>query len=762
MNFFTLPFSRVLAFNFVILISLSGLVNAYGQTCNRSEFRTIDGTCNNLKAKDWGKAGVPFLRVLPAVYEDNRGKMLTSRPNPREISNKVLSQKSPIPNKSKLSSFVFTWAQFIDHDMDITPVNQRDRASIPLPANEPNFSQDISFSRSEVVRGTGRSNNREHPNNLTAWMDGSQVYGSDAHRANWLRTFSNGKLKTSSGNYLPYNTIDGERNSSIDPNAPEMDDPFHSGQAHSVAGDIRAGEQPGLTILHTLFLREHNRICDELKASGMRNDEKIYQTARKRVGALIQHITYNEFLPALGIKMTTYKGYDAKSRPDIMHVFATAAYRIGHTMVTDELLLLENDCTPTKEPLSLGQAFFNPRWIQELGIEPIIKGLASQKQELIDAQIVNSLRNSLFNIPRLPTAVGLDLASINIQRGRDHGLPDYNSIRAYFTGSRVSKFDQITKDRKVSQPLAEVYGNDINNIDPWVGMLAEDHFQGGNLGITMHNILMRQFENVRNGDFYFYENDPFLDKSALRTIKQTLLSTVIQNNTSLRVQTHVFRVTGQKCNSDSSTADNGEGNNGKGNNGNTSNNSTTLCDGISIEFVDGGFILDKSESAHSYFQVFSASWKSVYKCMSNCRDRHEVTNLKIGNYQIIVYDNKRRVVCTEKIRVSSKGKRVIAEIPKSSLASVMTTPQSRYTSLIFPNPAKEEVYLSLMGSDIEKDNVSINIYNNFGQLVRQLTSVTLANHPIPLTTSSLKSGMYQVQVVYKDGYANTHKLIIQR
>jgi len=426
-------------------------------------------------------------------------------------------------------------------------------------------------------------------------------------------------------------------------------------------------------------------------------------------------------------------------------------------MVTDELLLLENDCTPARDPLSLGQAFFNPRWIQQYGIAPIIKGLVTQKQELIDAQVVNSLRNSLFNVPRLPFAVGLDLASINIQRGRDHGLPDYNTIRAHFTGSRASRFDQISRDQNVWKPLAEVYGNDINNIDPWVGMLAEDHFRGGNLGITMHNILKQQFEDVRDGDFYYYENDPFLSKSELRTIKQTRLSTVIENNTSLRVQTHVFRVTGQKCNSTSSTPNN-NGNNGN----NDNNNSISLCNGIKIQSVNGGFVLDKSASTAVYFQIFTSSWKSVYSCMTNCSNSHEIDNLKNGNYRIVAYDNNRRVICTDRIKVSSKKKRVIADVSDSNLNIINTTLSNEYSSQVFPNPAKQEVYLSLAESGKKKEKIDINIYNNFGQLVRQFSSITPTTSPIRLPTDGLKTGMYQLQVLYEGGFSDTHKLIIQQ
>jgi len=283
MRFCTNMLKQAYLFFFLfLLLIISGWGNSiYSQNCKQADFRSIDGACNNERQTNWGQAGNTFAREMPALYATSNpyGEMINNRPNPRSISNSIFNQSASIPNREKLSSFVYTWGQFIDHDLDFTPTNSEERANIPLPSNEEHFSNDIAFTRSAVRTGTGIFNNREHTNTITSWIDASQVYGSDEERASWLRTHKRGKLKVSTGNLLPYNTTDGELNSSIDPNAPEMDDPFHSGRPHFVAGDVRANEQPGLTTLHTLFVREHNRVCEELRRNGIRGDERLYQMA---------------------------------------------------------------------------------------------------------------------------------------------------------------------------------------------------------------------------------------------------------------------------------------------------------------------------------------------------------------------------------------------------------------------------------------------------------------------------------------------------
>jgi len=395
------------------------------------------------------------------------------------------------------------------------------------------------------------------------------------------------------------------------------------------------------------------------------------------------------------------------------------------------MLMKGNDCETLRHPLSLGEAFFNSKWIEQYGIEPIIKGLATQKQELINAQIVNSLRNSLFNTPRLPFAIGLDLAAINIQRGRDHGMPDYNTVRAHFTGKRAINFS----------------------------MLAEDHFRGGNVGITIHAILKEQFERVRDGDFYYFENDPFLSRSDLRTIKQTRLSTIIENNTPYRVQKNVFRVTDTKCNDTKTTAGNGNGNGNGKNPPNNSSNSETHCQ-LNIEVGNNSLTITPSATSAPYFQIFSSSWKSIYLCMQSCAQTHVIDNLKPGNYRIVTYDQNRRVTCTKKIKISGRKKSHTDNSSALRNAPISAASKVIAGSNLFPNPAKQIAYLKL--ADYIGHQATIHVYNSFGQVVRQVPSFAITEPFITLPVQELTAGIYQVQIVLDQEIVKTHKMIIQQ
>ena len=186
----------------------------------------------------------------------------------------------------------------------------------------------VSVVQSPIPRlGSDAQNPRRQVNAITAFIDGSQVYGSDRVRASALRTNDGtGKLKTSSdGRLLPYNEqgLDNEggaRRTTL-----------------FVAGDVRVNEQIGLTAMHTLFVREHNRLTGIIATQnpGLSGDE-IYDLARKIVGAQIQNFTFSEFLPLLlgpdGID--DYEGYDATVDPTIASEFSAAAYRVGHTLLS--------------------------------------------------------------------------------------------------------------------------------------------------------------------------------------------------------------------------------------------------------------------------------------------------------------------------------------------------------------------------------------------------------------------------------------------
>jgi len=190
--------------------------------------------------------------------------------------------------------------------------------------------------------------------------------------------------------------------------------------------------------------------------------------------------------------------------------------------------------------MSLVDVFWNPQLVATYGIDIWIKGASSHDQYETDNKINSVLRNFLFVSPNDPVRFGIDLGSLNIQRGRDHGLPDYNTACAFYTGVPARKFSDITSTDSLARELKGLYG-DVNNIDLWVGILAEDHLPNKSVGRTLNAMLKSQFEKLRDGDFYFYLNDPFLPQNIRNEIRNSKFSDVIKRNTSLsNILTNAF------------------------------------------------------------------------------------------------------------------------------------------------------------------------------------------------------------------------------
>ncbi len=265
-----------------------------------------------------------------------------------------------------------------------------------------------------------------------------------------------------------------------------------------LAGDTRSNENVELTAMQTLFMREHNRIATDLASKYPRwNDERLYQEARRRVAAEMQAITYNEFLPALlgPNALRPYTGYKPNINPGIANEFATAAFRFGHSMLGTDIEFLNNQGREVHPALGLRESFFSPQKIQRNGIDEVMKYLASDRAQEIDTRIVDDLRNFLFGPPG---SGGMDLAALNIQRGRDHGLADYNSTRVAFGLPPIKDFAEITTNRSMQRLLASTYGS-VDKIDLWVGGLAEDHMPNASLGPLFTRIIVDQFQRLRDG-----------------------------------------------------------------------------------------------------------------------------------------------------------------------------------------------------------------------------------------------------------------------
>lgn len=501
------------------------------------EFRTIDGTGNNVAQPEWGSAEQPFLRFAPVDYADGVSTPAgPNRPSARAISNALCATTGAKPNTRGASDFVWQWGQFLDHDLDLTPVaDPVEPFDVLVPAGDPFFDPAktgtvaIGLDRSFYITVNGV---REQINEITAYIDASNVYGSDSDRALALRDPNgSGRLLTSEGNLLPFNTEGLE-------NAPTAHDP-----SFFVAGDFRANEQVGLTTMHTLFVREHNHWADALKASNPQlTGDQIYESARVIVAAEIQAITYREFLPVLlgSRAIPRYEGYDAKTNAGIANEFATSAYRFGHSMLSATLLRLDRKGNPIAEGnLPLAKAFFTPDLLtKEGGIDPILRGLASQQAQQIDPELVDDVRNFLFGAPG---AGGFDLASLNMQRGRDHGLASYNKTRIAYGLKPAKTFSDITKDKAIQKRLASVYSNP-DQIDLWIGSLCEPPFADAMVGETLAVLLRHQFLRLRRGDRFWYER--YLNSELRTLIDRQTLAVIIRRNTEIgrELQDNVFLV----------------------------------------------------------------------------------------------------------------------------------------------------------------------------------------------------------------------------
>jgi hypothetical protein len=500
--------------------------------------RAIDGVGNNSRDETMGAASTMLARMMTPAYPDLMSAMAgPNRLGPREISNLVAAETHTKPNPLGASDFLWQWGQFIDHDIDLTDGTEPpEEAPILIPAGDPWFDPGASgtaimaFNRSlyDHASGTTPDAPRRQVNEITSWIDASNVYGSDVARAEALRTNDGtGQLLTSPGALLPFNTA-GLPNAGG--SSPEL----------FLAGDVRANEQLALTAMHTLFVREHNRHARRLAAANPHwSGERIYQKARRLVGAEIQAITYNEFLPALLGRdaLPRYGGYDPKVDARIMNEFSTAAFRFGHSALSPVLQRLDeagNEIPAGHLPLR--EAFFAPgRLADEDGIDPILRGLAAQRMRRIDTEIVDDVRNFLFGPPG---SGGFDLASLNIQRGRDHGLPAYNDARRSLGLEPMKDFADVTSDAALERRLRAAYAT-VDDIDLWVGGLAEDPVKGGHVGELLRTILIMQFTALRDGDRFWYTR--WLTRGEIRLVNNTRLADIIRRNTGIvSLQRNVF------------------------------------------------------------------------------------------------------------------------------------------------------------------------------------------------------------------------------
>jgi hypothetical protein len=503
--------------------------------------RSLDGTGNNPSHPAWGSAGTNFSRLFGVTYyNDGMAEPAGGgRANPRYVSNMLGDQPLPMQDVRGLSDFTWQWGQFLDHDITLRRTATTEPMPIMVPFTEDPLQPLIPFARSayDPLTGSSLGSPREQITDTTAFVDASMVYGTTADRAAALRTFAGGLLATSqNGELMPYNT--GGFANDNEAGLP-TDQLF-------LAGDPRANEHVGLTAMHTLWVREHNRLATELSSTHPTwSDEELYQHARKTVGALIQSITYQEYLPALLGDLhpdLTTATYDPAVDPSIANEFATAAFRLGHTQVSPQLLRMTRDGVPAAGgPMQLKESFFLPSYFQASeDVDLLLMGMSMQVQQRTDTRMPSALRDSMFGAPGQG---GMDLFAINLQRGRDHGLPTFNELLEQLPGMEpATDWSDISSHPETIAALEAAYGN-IEDLDLWAGLLAQDTADGAAVGPALQAVVAEQFRRLMVGDRFFYLWDDGLTELERQSIGQTRLSDVILRNTSLtHLQSNVFFV----------------------------------------------------------------------------------------------------------------------------------------------------------------------------------------------------------------------------
>ncbi|XP_054289704.1 uncharacterized protein LOC129004994 [Macrosteles quadrilineatus] len=534
----------------------------------RSPYRSFSGHCNNLERPNLGRSVTTFARLLPSVYENGiSSPRVTSvtgvaLPSPRLVSSTVHPDISNL--HSRYTLMVMQLAQFIDHDLTFTPVQRGFFASIPdcrscdspltvhpecmpitIPTGDQFYPQINITSGARVclpfmrsLPGQQRLGSREQINQNTAYLDGSQIYGQDSCMARGLRSYG-GRLNAT----IRHN---GDKDLlPLSPSHPECKAP--SGYCF-IAGDGRASEQAALTAIHTVYMREHNRLVHALHAVNPHwGDERLYQTARRIVVASYQHTVYNEFLPRLlgwnainlyGLKLTpqgySKTTYSSSCNPNIVTEFATAAFRIGHSLLRPHLPRMNSQYQPVEPAVLLRDVFFNPDIVhQRHMVDELIRGLVATPMENLDQFITGEITNHLFEDRRVPHS-GMDLPALNVQRGRDHAIPSYNEYRALCNLKRATTWEDLSREipAETIARFRRIYAS-VDDIDLFPGGLSERAVQGGLVGPTFACIIGLQFRQLKKCDRFWYESaDPivrFTEPQLVEIRKVVLAKTLCDN-----------------------------------------------------------------------------------------------------------------------------------------------------------------------------------------------------------------------------------------
>ncbi|KAK4008306.1 hypothetical protein OUZ56_013450 [Daphnia magna] len=559
----------------------------------RSPFRTMDGSCNNIKHPSWGKSMTQFERATVPAYADGIWQPRESKkggqlPSPRLVSISVVLDKDA-PSQVD-THWVMQYGQFVVHDLAFTTLFRTNADTgiqccteggkfltktelihpqclpIEIPIDDPfyakfgqrcmNFVRSTPAPRSDCSLGPA-----EQMNGNTHFLDQSNVYGSDVNTAAALRTFEKGQLKVTRrkghheldllppNNATQINCALSKAVSGIHP-PPEV--------RCFKAGDIRPNQNPNLAVTHTIFLREHNRLTVELSYLNPHwDDERLYQEARRISIAQMQHITCNEWLPGvvgrekmqelgmLPLQHGFSNDYDANVNPGILNEFSGASFRFGHSLIQGKQDLI-NHRREKESHILLRQHFLKTQTLYTPGnLDKFLIGLATQPRQDFDNYFTEEVTNHLFE--EEGKGFGLDLVSLNIQRGREHGIPGYNTFRALCGLHRAKDFKDLLD--VISPAIVERFEllyDSVDDIDLFIGGISESKVEGASVGPTFQCMIAQQFSRLKRGDRFFYDlagQPGSFTEEQLYEIRQTSFARLICDNSHVQhTQPLVFKL----------------------------------------------------------------------------------------------------------------------------------------------------------------------------------------------------------------------------
>eukprot|EP00102_Acyrthosiphon_pisum_P026317 XP_016663527.1 PREDICTED: peroxidase-like [Acyrthosiphon pisum] len=522
------------------------------------DYRSADGSCNNLKRNYLGKANTAYKRLLFPEYTDGISEMPNfyekKLPDPRLVSTTLVKDEdSPDHTKTMMMAY---WAMFIGHDLSHTAVStmgtdnrfvsccDKDKNAqyimmkhiksckpIYIPVEDKLCKPDplnclkcMNYVRSRPAMRTNCTfGPMEQMNQATHYLDASMIYGTSEEQTLSLRQMSFGLLSVEkrwffdpSSDLMPLETND----TNVCQNGP--------GTCYR-AGDTRANAYPQLNAVYTMWVREHNRIARELyKENLFWSDEELFREAKKITTAFIQHITYNEWLPALlGVNYTKENGlgleyrtkYDETADPSVSNSFATAILPFANSMIGDSISGYQYIDGPSKVRTHPGGQYgtlkgnYNQPLTMNKSLHNMLLGLTVQPTQKVDMLFTES---------------GMDIVSLDIQRSRDHGLPSYTQFRNYCGLKEIETVEDLSEIMVEGSPdkLLKLYKT-WNDIDLLVGALLEKHVDDAMVGPTMRCIIREQFVRTRIADRYFYDVPGVFTDYQLENIKSVTIARIL-------------------------------------------------------------------------------------------------------------------------------------------------------------------------------------------------------------------------------------------